>query len=126
MVDVLLVEDDRWLGEMYQAGLVRAGLSCLMVHSAQEAVTTLDAVSVRCVVLDMMLPNHNGIEVLHELQSYSDWQSLPVLVLSTIKQSQFGMDGRQWQQYGVVDYLYKPQTKPAQLACTVEKFLKKI
>lgn len=120
---ILLVEDDQWLAQLYQDALT-ADASCAVLHaaSAEAALDLLDKHSkIDLIILDMFLPGHNGIEFLHELASYSDINELPVIVLTSVTKNDFSMSQDRWQQYGVVQYLYKPETKPSDLLAAIKK-----
>lgn len=125
---ILLVEDDIWLAQLYQDAL-QADEQCRVLHvtTADKALDVLNEESrVDLIVLDMFLPEHNGIEFLHELASYSDINELPVIVLTSVSQHDLSMNEERWKQYGVVKYLYKPTTKPRDLLVEVKKQLLKV
>lgn len=126
MKHILLVEDDLWLAELYQ-DVLELDERC-KVHrasSADDAFSLLDAHKIDLIILDMFLPGHNGIEFLHELASYGDLNKMPVIVLSGMTQIDIGMSAERWSHYGVVQYMYKPQTKPKDLIAAVKKQLTK-
>lgn len=110
---VLLIEDDLFLRELYLQALQQAGFIVQVAQDAQEGLDLLDEYGADLLVLDLMLPAHGGIEALHELQSHSDWQSIPVVVLSSVPRQRFV--SADLKQLGVKHYLYKPETTPAQL-----------
>lgn len=120
MAKILLIEDDMWLAELYISELKNSGHEIFHARTAQESMDLLDKNNAEIILLDIMLPEHNGIEVLHELQSYEDWNDIPVVLLSTISPQQFRLSQKQWEEYGVVKYLYKPQVKPNDLALIIE------
>lgn len=122
---LLLVEDDVWLAELYQSVLA-SSQTCEVLHAntADEALELLDKNSdVDLIILDMFLPEHNGIEFLHELASYTDINTVPVIILSSVYKHDFKMSEERWRHYGVVKYLYKPDTKPKDLVAEVKKQL---
>ena len=122
---ILLVEDDPWLAELYQNTLL-AETDCqvFLAGTAESALGVLDETpDVNLIVLDMFLPEHNGIEFLHELASYTDINVIPVIVLSSVYKHDFGMNEERWKHYGVVKYLYKPTTKPKDLLVEIKKQL---
>lgn len=123
MPSILLVEDDRWLAELYSNALATVPrFDIKTVASAGEAFNVLDTnYSVDLIILDMMLPDHNGVEFLHEIASYEDIGSVPIIVLSSIFKHDFPMPDERWKQYGVIDYLYKPDTRPEDLISRVKK-----
>ncbi len=122
---ILLVEDDDWLAELYQTVLEQTGaFQVTWARTAEAALTALDHhADIQLIVLDMFLPSHNGIEFLHEMGSYADINTVPVIVLSSVYQHDFAMSEDRWRHYGVVKYLYKPQIKPQDLVSTVKKQL---
>ena len=124
MNKALIIEDDVWLLEMYQHALVSDGIEVISASSAEAGLAALDAhLDVNIIILDMFLPSHSGIEFLHELASYSDVNELPIIILSSVNKRDFGMTNQRWLHYGVVEYLYKPDTKPDDLLISVKKQL---
>jgi len=123
MPHILLVEDDRWLAELYAAVLrEQSSYEVSVAYSASDGLTKLSVKEkVDLIILDMLLPDHNGIEFLHEAASYEDLNATPIIVLSSVYEHDFHMHPRRWEQYGVIDYLYKPTTKPAALLARVKK-----
>lgn len=122
---ILLIEDDAWLAELYQS-VLEAQKNCEVLHAttAEKALAILDKnTEVALVLLDMFLPEHNGIEFLHEMASYTDVNTVPVVVLSSVYKHDFKMSDERWRHYGVVKYLYKPDTKPKDLVAEVKKQL---
>ena len=64
---VLLVEDTPSLSMVYQAALERASLRVEPVFSAREANEALRRQSYRIVLLDLMLPDGNGLDILRQI-----------------------------------------------------------
>ncbi len=124
MTKALIIEDDLWLLEMYQDSLVSGGIEVFPASSAESGLSTLDShEDINLIILDMFLPSHSGIEFLHEIASYSDVNKLPIIILSSVSKRDFGMTDERWLHYGVVEYLYKPQTKPQDLLVAIKKQL---
>jgi len=123
MKNVLLVEDDIWLSDLYVDALNGAA-NVLRAQSAEEVLDFIDQHKIDLIVLDMFLPGHNGVELLHELASYEDSVHIPVIVLSAVHQREFTLPKSRWHHYGVVEYLYKPEIKPRELVERVERHLR--
>jgi len=122
---VLLVEDDPWLRELYADTLRREeALTIFEAGTAQEALQLFNDHDIDLIVLDLFLPGHNGIEVLHELAVYGEL-AVPVILLTTVTPSDLAADNERLKHYGVVEYLYKPVVKPAGILTSVKKQLLK-
>lgn len=119
-VKILLIEDDRLLRDLYAQALELGGYTVLVAGDAQSGLDQLDEYGAQLIILDLMLPAHGGIEVLHELQSQPDWQNIPVIVLSAVAKHRVpaGMG-----ELGVVAYLDKSATDPAQLINSIKELL---
>lgn len=113
---ILLVEDSPDLAEMYQLALSQAGHEVINVPLAQQALDALDRTPFDLMILDILLPTHNGLNILHELRTYDDWRKLPVIVLSNLSLEEIGLSQELLTELGVVNYLSKSQIKPHQLA----------
>lgn len=100
---VLLVEDDRLLGEGTRAGLGQAGFAVAWAHDGEEGAAALAAEPFDAVVLDLGLPKLGGLELLRRLRAARN--HVPVLILTaadSVEQRVAGLDA------GGDDYLAKP------------------
>ncbi|HLB40890.1 MAG TPA: response regulator [Candidatus Babeliales bacterium] len=112
---VLLVEDDKDLAEMYSLQLRHGKHQVRVAGDAQSALDVLDKFAAEIIVLDIMLPGHNGLSILYELRSYSDWRKIPVIVLSNISIEELGISRGGMQALGIKQYLDKTHTRAKQL-----------
>jgi two-component system OmpR family response regulator/two-component system response regulator QseB len=100
---ILLVEDDRLLGDGIQAGLTQAGFAVDWVQDGAQGATALETGSYAAVVLDLGLPILSGLELLRRLRAKSN--AVPVLILTArdaIDDRVKGLDS------GADDYVVKP------------------
>lgn len=100
---VLLVEDDASLGDGVCVGLGQAGIAVTWVRYAREAIDALAANSFNVLILDLGLPDRDGISVLRMLRRQGT--EVPVLILTArdaISDRVGGLDA------GADDYLVKP------------------
>ncbi|ESR27256.1 response regulator [Lutibaculum baratangense] len=100
---VLIVEDDPILLDGLKVGLGLAGLTADAVSSCEDARAALRAERYAAVVLDLMLPDGSGLDVLADLRARKD--ATPVLLLTARDQVAdriVGLDA------GADDYLGKP------------------
>lgn len=115
-IDILLVEPDSLVAEVFQKALQGKGYSVLSVASAQQAITVINKQKPKIIILELQLRLHNGIELLNEIRSYPDTSEIPVILLTYVPEQDI-LPFIRGKQYKVEKYLYKPQT-------TIEKLLK--
>jgi two-component system OmpR family response regulator/two-component system response regulator QseB len=100
---ILLVEDDRMLGDGLQAGLTQAGYAVDWLRDGEAAVAALSTESFAAVVLDLGLPKRDGLSVLKWLRERHD--ATPVLILTARDQLEDKVRGLD---LGADDYVLKP------------------
>lgn len=118
---VLIVEDDTWLAQQYQRVLTRAGLGVILASSANEAIDVIDEVGADVIVLDILLTGSTAFALLHELQSYSDTCSIPVIICTSLADELFIEDLKP---YGVDSILDKTEMKPIDLTSAIQGALR--
>ncbi|WP_286220727.1 response regulator transcription factor [Marinobacter apostichopi] len=100
---LLLVEDDRLLAEGLSGQLEKAGFSVDTTQTAREAIALGQQEDYRISILDLGLPDGNGLDVLRQWRSKS--ANFPVLILTARGDWQDKVDGLK---AGADDYLAKP------------------
>jgi len=65
---ILCVEDDRFISEMYARSLRNAGYECEEVVTGPEALDKAKTGKYDFILLDIMIPDKTGVEVLQELR----------------------------------------------------------
>jgi CheY-like chemotaxis protein len=84
---VLIIEDDKWFAESLSSIITgQGGVSPIpevsVAHDPETAIQIIDSWQPDLILLDVMLGAKNGLTLLHELQSYIDTRSTPVVVMS--------------------------------------------
>ncbi len=100
---VLVVEDEKKLGELLVRGLREEGYAADLADRGEEALWMARAVDYDAIVLDVMLPGLDGFEVCRRLRGSEVWS--PVLMLTArdaVDDRVTGLDA------GADDYLAKP------------------
>ena len=100
---LLLVEDDRLLADGLASQLEKAGFSVDSTFTAKEALMLAEQEDYRAVVLDLGLPDGNGLDVLRKWRM--NRASFPVLILTARGDWQDKVNGLK---AGADDYLAKP------------------
>ena len=99
---VLIVEDEQSISNFISTILSANGYDTIIVRSGEEALTMISSHCPDLVVLDLGLPDMDGIEV---LKSVRKWSNLPVVVVSA---RQHESDKVEALDCGADDYLVKP------------------
>jgi len=123
MAQILLVEPDSLLAEVYRRALKQSGHQIVHACSAQTAVSAADRRKPDLVILELQLAAHNGLEFLYEFRSYHDWLEVPVLIHSLVPPGEFDRGMPPMNELNVAGYLYKPRTSLEQLLRAVDTCL---
>jgi two-component system, OmpR family, alkaline phosphatase synthesis response regulator PhoP len=115
---VLLVEDEENLASLVQAYLEREGYSVLCVGSGAEALSALAREAVRLVVLDLALPDIDGLELCRQIRTRS---SVPVVMLTARDDESDRLAGLE---IGADDYIGKPFS-PKELVARMKAVLRR-
>ena len=100
---LLIVEDEREFAEALRRGLVAEGFTVDVAHTGRDGLWSATEQNYDVVVLDIMLPELSGYEVLKRLRAQQNWT--PVLML-TAKDGEY--DEADAFDLGADDYLSKP------------------
>ena len=101
-VTVLIVEDEEKIGRFLELELLHEGYAVMKAENGREGLEKAQSGKADLVVLDVMLPELNGFEVLRRLRKNSD---IPVIMLTArdeVMDKVAGLDG------GADDYMTKP------------------
>lgn len=117
---ILCIEDDRFIGEMYVRSLRRANYDVDWVISGNEAIKSATTKKYDLILLDVMLPEKQGTEVLDELRGKED--KIPdtrVLVLTNFDQDD---ESRTAMEAKADGYLIKADITPKKLIEIIQSF----
>lgn len=119
MSDLLLIDDDQELCELLTSWLSQEGFHVRACHDGLSARKALSESSPDAVVLDVMLPDGSGLELLKQLRN--DHPDLPVLMLSARGEP---LDRILGLELGADDYLAKP-CDPRELTARLRAVLRR-
>ena len=119
MSDLLLIDDDQELCELLTSWLSQEGFHVRACHDGLSARKALSESSPDAVVMDVMLPDGSGLELLKQLRN--DHPDLPVLMLSARGEP---LDRILGLELGADDYLAKP-CDPRELTARLRAVLRR-
>ncbi len=79
-VQVLIIEDDPWLGELQADVLMDEGHDVVIARNALEAIDAVDQTPPDVIIADVLLTGSTVFTLLNELQSYDDTRRIPVIL----------------------------------------------
>ncbi|MGI2904470.1 response regulator [Tolypothrix sp. VBCCA 56010] len=116
---ILLIDDEERLSEVVQTCLeTLGGWEVLIATTANEGLLIAEIEQPNAILLDVMLPEMDGITLFHHLQEKPDTQSIPVILLS----AKIQFPSNQFAHLGVAGVIAKP-FDPLKLADQVAKIL---
>jgi DNA-binding response OmpR family regulator len=117
---VLVVDDDPTVSDVVRRYLERAGLAVTLAVDGPDALREFDAERPDLVVLDLMLPGLDGIEVCRQLRARAE--EVPVVMLTALGEEADRVLGLQ---LGADDYITKPFS-PRELVLRVQSVLRRV
>lgn len=120
MKKILIVEDETSLAQILQTQLSSAGFKITTIFDGKEALELLKIDSFDLILLDLILPNVDGFEILTELKKIKN--KTPVIVLSNLGQKE---DFQRAMDLGAVNYFIKSDVTVSSIIETVKNFLAK-
>lgn len=117
---ILLIEDDEFIREMYHDELESAGFKVSAFGTGKECFQALSQEHFDLVLLDIMLPDTNGLEILKQIKSSEQTKNLKVVILTNLGQENIIKEGFQ---LGAAGYLIKVSYNPDQMVEEVKKFV---
>jgi DNA-binding response OmpR family regulator len=116
---ILVVDDDRKIVALVRAYLEREGFNVITAYDGREALRQARAEDPALIVLDLMLPEIDGYEVMRLLRADSDVPVLMLTARSSLPERIIGLEK------GADDYLPKPFS-PAELVVRVKAVLRRV
>ena len=81
---ILVVEDNNDLSLLFKLVLESAGYQVATVDNGRAALTQVEKLQPRLIVMDIMMPGINGLQVARKIKEKPGYQSLPILLVSAI------------------------------------------
>lgn len=120
MKNILLVEDEKILTEMYKEKLVQSGFKVISVFSAEEGLKIISEEKIDLVILDILLPKKTGIYFLEKQKANPEISTVPVIVFSNYNDAETQLKA---EEFGAKAYLSKTRITPAELIEKIKEYL---
>ena len=116
---ILIVEDEPEIANLLRDYLHASGFTTLIVSNGLEALPAIRANAPRLVLLDLMLPGKDGLEICREVRSFSD---IPVIMITARVDE---IDRLLGLELGADDYICKPFS-PREVIARVKAILRRM
>jgi DNA-binding response OmpR family regulator len=114
---ILVIDDDEVFRSILRQALERSGFEVSEAASGREAQSRWKAAAPDLILLDIMMPDVDGVTLCREIRAQESLQDVPVVMLSALGDAQTVNDALL---FGATDYL----VKPADITAIVEKIEK--
>lgn len=116
---ILLIEDDVFVRDLYVRTLEMHGYQLDVANDGQAGVEKATASNHDLILLDIMMPKKNGIEVVQELKKDNDTKETPIILLSNLGQESIIEEAFKM---GIDGYMLKARYVPDQIAEIIAQF----
>ena len=102
---ILIIEDDEDIQQLVGFNLIKAGFQVEYADSGEQALTKISKQHPDLILLDIMLPGMDGIEVCKTLHSHNQTAEIPIIMLTAKGEETDIVGGLE---VGADDYITKP------------------
>ena len=120
MPKILVADDEKLLRDLLEFRLAQRDFDVVLAADGREALSCLESEEPDAVVLDMMMPVHDGLDVLRRMRGSDRHAATPVIML-TARRGEKDIVGAL--ELGANDYLVKP-FMPEELMARLARLLK--
>lgn len=118
---VLIIDDDETLSAVFEAALQKNGFETVFSLNGKGGIDKARLEKPDLILLDEVLPDISGNEVLKTLKMDAQTQNIPVIILSNFSQEELVKEAIN---NGAMDYVFKYQVEPLDLVSKVKQALK--
>lgn len=117
---LLIIEDDPLMVRMYQKIFKFEGFEVETAFDGEEGIEKVRKLKPTVVLLDIMMPKMNGIQVLEKIKSDPDIKKVPVIMLTNLAGQQ---DAENALEKGAVRYIIKSEHDPKDIVRIVKEIM---
>lgn len=119
-IKILLVEDDPFLLNMYATKFEIENFQVVVAEDGDKGYKSAVKESPDIILLDVMLPKMNGLEVLEKIKGNEAIKNIPVILLTNLSQKD---EIDRAMNLGAIDYLIKAHFMPSEVVNKIKKVL---
>lgn len=104
MKKVLIIEDDSFLQGLEASKLKKEGFDVITASNGEDALKRIGEPNIDAILLDLVLPNYDGYEVLKKIRQTEALKNVPVIVFSNLSEEK---DIKKSKELGATDFMVK-------------------
>jgi two-component system, OmpR family, alkaline phosphatase synthesis response regulator PhoP len=120
MKKILLIEDDVFISELYKIVFVKQGFEWISAPNGEVGLQKIKTEKPDMILLDIMMPTVNGIDVLKQLKKDDALKQIPVIMLTNLADP---VVENEVMQLGALKYVIKSQYVPDEVVKLVSELL---
>lgn len=121
MAKVLVAEDNKYLRQAYISKLLKEGFETEIVEDGKAVMERVKSFKPDILILDIILPQRNGLDILKELKETPVLNKIPVIITSNLDKNE---DVKKGLEIGADDYLVKTEVSMDDIVAKIRKLLK--
>ena len=119
---ILIAESDQFIQRAVREAVESAGFQTIAAKNGNEALEKMRSEQPDLVLLDLMMPEKNGFEILEEVSMGENAGEIPILIFSNLSQES---DIQKAKDLGAADYLVKTDISMKEIVEKIREYLAK-
>ncbi len=122
MKKVLIIEDDEFLQGLEAAKIKKSGYDVIAAQNGEDGMRRISDPKIDLVLLDLLLPNFDGFQILKKIRETEATKNIPVIVFSNLSEKK---DLDRATELGATRFMIKSNFSLEELIEYIDKTLKK-
>jgi DNA-binding response OmpR family regulator len=120
MKKILIIEDDTFLQNLEANKLKKNNYEIVVASSGEEALEKINEPEIKLILLDLILPEISGYEILAKIKKIEKLKEVPVIVFSNLSEEK---DVQKAKEMGAFDFMVKSNFSLNELTEQINKIL---
>lgn len=116
---ILIIDDEQAIVKMYSSAFTSAGINMISASDGQNALELIESEKPDAVLLDIIMPKINGLDVLKKIKENETIKNIPVFLLTNLPEE---CSGEKAKSLGGAGYFVKAQTEPQQMVQIIQNY----
>lgn len=117
---IMIVEDDAFVMDIYRTKLTQEGFDVTEAVNGLEAIKKLKDGKPDLILLDIVMPYMDGLDVLKKIKESKELKDIPVILLTNLSQKE---EVNQGLSLGAKDYLIKSHFTPSEVLAKIKSLI---